>query len=544
MRIPIEKKSYLVVDDFGDMRSMLRSMLSMFGVTHVHTANNGRDAVMQMERNKYDVVLCDYNLGPGKDGQQVLEEARQRRLISAGTVFIMITAENTRQMVMGAIEYEPDSYLSKPFTKDLLRNRLEKILIKKLDMEPVDQAVARKDFAGAIRLLDQRLARKPKNLAELTKLKAELCLSSGALDQASAIYERILAIREIPWARLGLGRVCYGRKQYMDAREIFQNLLYQNADFTAAYDWLARTHQAMGDTEGAQVVLADAVALSPKAVLRQKALGEVAMKNKDYAVAERAFHHAVDQGRYSVFKHPGVYTKLVEAQLSNEENKDKTASLAVIKQMEREFSRDPEAQLYATLAEASVQQSLGNEELASQQMQQAAQMYERMGVQGKSELTLAMAKTASRVGDREQAEALFHRAVRNNHDDDEFLHDVEAAYVDAGLSDNPRELIESIKKEIVDLNNRGVKLASSGKLQQAIGLFNEAAEGMPGNRIINLNAAKVMVLYMERSGLDSDTVSNTRRYIERARKLEPDDQTLAKVQEKFQKLVAGHDRRK
>ncbi len=540
MRIPIEKKSYLVVDDFGDMRAMLRSMLSMFGVIRVDTANNGKDAVQQMERNKYDVVLCDYNLGQGKDGQQVLEEVRQRRLISVGTVFIMITAENTRQMVMGAIEYEPDTYLSKPFTKDMLRNRLEKLLSKKLDLESVDQAVGRKDYTTAIRLLDQRIARKPKNLAELTKLKADLCLSSGALDKACTIYERILAIREIPWARLGLGQVYYTRKQYAEAREIFQNLLCQHADYTAAYDWLARTHLAMGDTQGAQVVLTNAVALSPKAILRQQALGEVAMKNKDFAVAERAFHHAVSQGRHSVYKHPGVYTKLVEAQLSNDTNKDKKVALAVIKQMEREFSRDQEAQLYATLAEASVHQSMGYAELALKQMQQAGQLYERMGVHGKPELTLAMAKTASRVGEREQAEALFQDAIRNNHDDDVFLHDVAAAFSDTGYTEDPRQMIESIKKEIVDLNNRGVKLASSGKLQQAIGLFDEAADGMPGNHIINLNAAKVMVLHMERSGVDPDAVGKTRRYIERARKLAPDDTILARVQEKFQKLVAAN----
>ncbi len=540
MRIPLEKKSYLIVDDFGDMRSMMRSMLNMFGVSKVDTANDGKDAVSQMERHKYDVVLCDYNLGPGKDGQQVLEEARHRRLISAGTVFIMITAENTREMVMGAIEYEPDSYLSKPFTKDLLRNRLEKLLAKKLDLEPVDEAVARKDFAAAIRLLDQRIAKKPKNLAELTKLKAELCLECDRLGDAAAIYERILAIREIPWARLGLGRVAFEKKEYPQARETFQQLLAENSDYTAAYDWLARTHQALGDTKGAQEVLSDAVALSPKAVLRQKALGEVAMKNKDFKSAEKAFQRAVNQGRNSVFKHPEVYAKLVDAQLSNDAHKDKKTSLTIIQQMEREFGRDPEAQLYACLSQASIQESLGNEELAKQQLQEAGQQFERLGGQGDSRLTLAMAKTAARVGDKERAEALFHKAVRNNHEDDEFLHDVEAAFVDAGIADDPRALIESIKKEIVDLNNRGVKLAGAGKLELAIKLFDEAAEAMPGNRTINLNAAKVLVLHMERTSVASELAGKARRYLERVRKMTPNDAALIRVQDKFQKLMARH----
>ncbi len=539
MRIPLEKKSYLVVDDFGDMRSMLRSMLTMFGVNRIDTANDGRDAIKRMERGKYDVVLCDYNLGPGKDGQQVLEEARQRQLINVGTVFIMITAENTREMVMGAIEYEPDGYLSKPFTKDLLRNRLEKLLAKKLDLEPVERAVELKNYAGAVRLLDQMIAKRPKNLAELTRLKADLCIKSGALEMAGAIYERILAVREIPWARLGSGQILYQRGQFTEAGEVFRDLIERNPDYVVAYDWLARTQQALKDDLGAQETLAQAVSLSPKAVLRQRALGDLAMRNKDHVAAEKAFAQAVTRGKHSVYKHPATYARLIEAQLVNEEHKDKKSCLNLVQQMEREFGRDSEAQLYAAMSEAAAQEALGNGELARQQLEKASQMYDRLGVHGKPELTLAMAKTSARLGEREQAEQLFHKAVRNNHEDEEFLREVEAAFTDTGLSDDPGAMIESIKKEIVDLNNQGVKLAGSGQLEQAAGLFEKAAEGMAGNRTINLNAAKVLIMMMERQGVDTETASKARRYLERTRKLDPDNAALMKVQEKFQKLLAG-----
>jgi tetratricopeptide (TPR) repeat protein len=264
------------------------------------------------------------------------------------------------------------------------------------------------------------------------------------------------------------------------------------------------------------------------------------MQNKDFKSAEKAFQRAVNQGRNSVFKHPEVYTRLVDAQLSNDAHKDKKTSLAVIQQMEREFGRDAEAQLYSTMAQVSIQESLGNEDLARQQMQEASQQFERLGGQGDSKLTLAMAKTAAKVGDKQQAEALFHKAVRNNHEDDEFLHDVEAAFAESGIAEDPRALIDSIKKEIVDLNNRGVKLAGSGKLDLAIELFDEAAEAMPGNRTINLNAAKVLVLHMERSSVSPDLAGKARRYLERVRKLAPNDTAALRVQEKFQKLVAGN----
>jgi tetratricopeptide (TPR) repeat protein len=173
-------------------------------------------------------------------------------------------------------------------------------------------------------------------------------------------------------------------------------------------------------------------------------------------------------------------------------------------------------------------------------MARADQLYERLGVHGKPELTLAMARTAAQADERERAEQLFHQAVRNNHDDDEFLRSLEADYLAAGLPGDPSELIASIKKEIVELNNKGVKLAGSGQIEQAIGLFEEAAEGMAENKVINLNTAKVLILHMERQGADADSMSKARKYIERVRKLDPEDAGLAKVLEKFQAVVAKH----
>ena len=137
MGVDLASKSYLVIDDFADMRSMLRSMLVAYGVTNIEMAGNGKDAIKMLAKKTYDVVLCDYNLGEGKDGQQLLEEGKDKGLIPYSTAFLMITAENTMEMVMGAVEYLPDDYLSKPFNKDMLRSRLEKVIVRKDDLHGI-----------------------------------------------------------------------------------------------------------------------------------------------------------------------------------------------------------------------------------------------------------------------------------------------------------------------------------------------------------------------------------------------------------------------
>jgi DNA-binding response OmpR family regulator len=88
-----------------------------------------------MAAQRYDIILCDYNLGQGKDGQQVLEEARFREFMSPSTIFVMITAENTMDMFMGVLEYSPDDYLIKPFTKEALGKKLRDLIRKKENLK-------------------------------------------------------------------------------------------------------------------------------------------------------------------------------------------------------------------------------------------------------------------------------------------------------------------------------------------------------------------------------------------------------------------------
>jgi len=71
------KLRVLIVDDFNSFRLALSKMLSEFGFSHIDSAANGTEALNYCKKQSYDLVLCDYNLGPGKNGQQLLEELRQ-----------------------------------------------------------------------------------------------------------------------------------------------------------------------------------------------------------------------------------------------------------------------------------------------------------------------------------------------------------------------------------------------------------------------------------------------------------------------------------
>ena len=67
---------FLIIDDFENFRLSLKQMVRSCGVEQIDVSINGEDAIERCHHDNFDIILCDYNLGDGKNGQQVLEELR------------------------------------------------------------------------------------------------------------------------------------------------------------------------------------------------------------------------------------------------------------------------------------------------------------------------------------------------------------------------------------------------------------------------------------------------------------------------------------
>ena len=129
------KLSYLVVDDFENFRLSMRQILRNCGADKIESVANASAAVQYCAYNHVDVVLCDYNLGEGKNGQHILEELRHKKLLKRSSLFLMVTAETSKEMVMGAREYQPDGYLTKPIKIDDLLHVLGKYIKERTSRE-------------------------------------------------------------------------------------------------------------------------------------------------------------------------------------------------------------------------------------------------------------------------------------------------------------------------------------------------------------------------------------------------------------------------
>lgn len=77
----------LLIDRYPNARNSLRIMLSSMGVTAVHNAGSSAEVLRQVRAHSFDIILSDYQLEDGRDGQQLLEELRQQHLVPLSTVF-------------------------------------------------------------------------------------------------------------------------------------------------------------------------------------------------------------------------------------------------------------------------------------------------------------------------------------------------------------------------------------------------------------------------------------------------------------------------
>ena len=202
------RKRFLVIDDQPQARDALRTVAQTLGAFAVEFASNYQDAIYRIRNNTPDIILCDYMLGDGRSGQQLLEELRRFKLLLDETIFMMVTGEQSYEQVVSAVELVPDDYIIKPFSPDKLLLRLERIVAKKNFFADYYQQKRKEGFCLATGLLEQRRnseGGRPYRF-EILRQQAEVLLASGDSNAAEVAYRDILESHDFPWARAGVAR--------------------------------------------------------------------------------------------------------------------------------------------------------------------------------------------------------------------------------------------------------------------------------------------------------------------------------------------------
>lgn len=121
----VDVPQILIVDDEEVIREVLSDFLAMDGFA-VHTAADGAEALVELSRRRYDLVLSDLKM-PNMGGLELLEAIGKH---SPSTVTIIMTGFGTVETAITAMKKGAYDYIMKPFKMEevvhTVRRGLEK----------------------------------------------------------------------------------------------------------------------------------------------------------------------------------------------------------------------------------------------------------------------------------------------------------------------------------------------------------------------------------------------------------------------------------
>jgi two-component system chemotaxis response regulator CheY len=117
---------FLVVDDFATIRRIVKGVINELGFSNVTEADDGSTALPLLRDGNFDFLITDWNM-PGMPGLDLLKAVRANPKLAKLPV-LMVTAEAKREQIIAAAQAGVNGYIIKPFTAEVLKKKLTKIL--------------------------------------------------------------------------------------------------------------------------------------------------------------------------------------------------------------------------------------------------------------------------------------------------------------------------------------------------------------------------------------------------------------------------------
>ena len=124
--MPIDfKMNVLIVDDFATMRKIVKNILRQIGFESLFEADDGKAALAVLKNEDIHFVVSDWNM-PNMSGLDLLKAIRDDPDLKESP-FLMVTAEGQKENIVEAAKAGVSNYVVKPFTMDVLHEKIKKI---------------------------------------------------------------------------------------------------------------------------------------------------------------------------------------------------------------------------------------------------------------------------------------------------------------------------------------------------------------------------------------------------------------------------------
>ncbi len=117
---------FLVVDDSQTMRRIVNNALKAIGYDDIVEAEDGKDAITKLYVEKFDFVITDWNM-PNMSGLEFTKAVRGDEQFT-NLPILMVTTRGMKEDVMEALQARVNNYVVKPFTPQVLKEKIDQIL--------------------------------------------------------------------------------------------------------------------------------------------------------------------------------------------------------------------------------------------------------------------------------------------------------------------------------------------------------------------------------------------------------------------------------
>lgn len=440
----------------------------------------------------YDLILCDFNLGESTDGQQLLEFLRSEQRIPRKTVFIMITAEASYDMVASAVELAPDSYLLKPFTYDNLAQRISYAMSKREALKEVyaNMDGEKPDLMAAIKLCNGLILAANRFTLDALKLKTECLIKLGKWGDAANVYDKIIAWRPTSWAEVGRARTLRHAGHPELAEKNLLTTIEKFPTFLAAYDEIASMAEETGDRLRAQEFLEKSYSIVPSN-RRTRALGLIALKNGDLNKAARLMKIVTERDCYGLKRSTEDFFMLTAAlrRLSRHDE-----AMAVLESLKDHFPETRPLQVRKMAAEAMVLVAANRPFDAKKRVNDALEL--RHG-QMEPRTQLELGEACHECGDIETAQEIFLHVAENWQEDPTVFTQVKESLERTGLGQEGLALIKQSINGLISINNNAAKKVTEGRFDEVIDDMAQVAMRLHNHATVQANYVHALLLWLE-----------------------------------------------
>lgn len=531
---PYSQLNALIIDDMAVQQTTLRGHLALLGIGKADAVGSAEDAIRKIRANKYNLILCDYNLNQKTDGQQLFEYLRDQQLLPSDCLFFMITAESSYASVASATEHHPDAYLLKPITASDIEERLKALLDRRHNLLGIHSRLAKDDLAGALTECDKVLAAGGRWIMSALQTKGQVLLQLGRHEDAKTVYRTALEKRaDLTWARLGLARAHKAAGQHAQAKDLAQEIINspEGGKTVAAFDVIAESLEAMGDPEGAMAVLQSAALVVPSA-RRQRVLGESAYRNGDLDTARDALSKATRTSKGSVVAQPQDNLLLAQTLVDLGEH---TEALKALTDGAASYKGNPSFANPAMAIQAQAEIGSGAAEQGLKTLALARQSLPK----GKADFaTVALAKAEIIAGDEAAGLALLESAVSSDHENLRLKQMVGKVLRDTGHEDKIGAVIDSAAAGLENKVSAARKLLRDSQIDKAVAAIESAVHDYPDNTGVLLQAAQIHCMALRlKKDLDADRIELIRTYLTRLEKLLPANDRVTVMRRYFRETL-------